>query len=138
VLFRSMAFSNLGGQGLSQSRLASLLYRMQPEYNHQYTYARGTPVMRTDPTGLLVPPGMSSDRDCIKVAEYLIARTWTGPIFGWPPTVLIQCVYYCPPRGSCPPNPEDYYYSKFVEGPELMPGLPRCQPFGKYSDIFPQ
>jgi hypothetical protein len=140
VLFRGMGFNNLGSVKAALPDLAASLFRLVPQQNQLYAYARLSPLTATDPTGLLVPPpGTPIGRHCIKVAEYVVSRTPDGPIFGWPPTVLVQCVYYCPPEGTCPPNPEDYYYSKLLEGPELIPNLPypRCPMFGTVGDIFP-
>jgi RHS repeat-associated protein len=52
VLFRNMAFSNLGNLGLSEIELASLLYRRQPQYNHLYAYVASNAVNFIDPFGL--------------------------------------------------------------------------------------
>jgi chitinase len=52
VLYRDMAFRSLGSIASMHPRLASMLYSVEPRYNHVYGYALQNPLSFTDPLGL--------------------------------------------------------------------------------------
>ncbi|WP_301100251.1 Ig-like domain-containing protein, partial [Propionivibrio sp.] len=53
VLYKDMAVQSLAASGLVSSELSSQLYRVQPVFNHLYSYVGGKPISRIDPNGLV-------------------------------------------------------------------------------------
>ncbi len=102
VLFRDMAFRNLGRIGLVAPELGDFLYSERPKYASSYTYVKSSPLSYTDPLGLVenacTPQATSSD--VIVVAAGGGTCTWTK--FSVPDIDLytgkgiVRCQYRCP------------------------------------------